>query len=283
LIFKNKVEFINPCVPHNHGKLVEGNFVPYQKNPLISKFFLQLGWVEEIGSGFANVHKWLPLYQKKAKIEFNEEEVFTATVTLDFANILDYHKQSKQPKLKDKNRSESEGKKVASQPESRPESKGKKVESQPESRPESKGKKVESQPESLQGQILGFLEKKPLSTAELVLNLGLKGVSGQLKKVMSRLIKEGRIEFTIPKEPNSRLQKYKLNVKGNRLNKTENEKLSNRVLEQMGNGAFSKIELAFKLGQKEVSGQLNKIVRLLLKEKLIKQTIPEKPKSRLHA
>jgi len=25
------------------------------------------------------------LYQKKAKIEFNEEEVFTATVTFDFA------------------------------------------------------------------------------------------------------------------------------------------------------------------------------------------------------
>ena len=115
-------------MPHNHCKLVEGNFVPYQKNSLISKFFLQLGWVEEIGFGFANVYKWLPLYQKKATIEFNEEEVFTATVTLDFTKQVVDKQQNHKSKLKDKNKAasstESVGKKW-------PESKGKRVEARP--------------------------------------------------------------------------------------------------------------------------------------------------------
>ena len=44
---------------------------------------------------------------------------------------------------------------------------------------------------------------------------------------------------------------------------------------------MSKSELSGKLGQKEVSGQLNKIVRELLADQMIEKTIPDKPTSRL--
>ena len=35
------------------------------------------------------------------------------------------------------------------------------------------------------------------------------------------------------------------------------------------------------LGQKEVSGQLNKVIRVLLDQRLIEYTLPDKPNSRL--
>ena len=44
---------------------------------------------------------------------------------------------------------------------------------------------------------------------------------------------------------------------------------------------MSKAELSGRLGQKEVSGQLNKIVRQLLADGVIEYTIPDKPTSRL--
>lgn len=59
------------------------------------------------------------------------------------------------------------------------------------------------------------------------------------------------------------------------------ESLELRVLELLRSGAFSKAELSAGLGQKEVSGQLNKVIRLLLAEQSIEFTIPDKPNSRL--
>ena len=80
-------------------------------------------------------------------------------------------------------------------------------ESQPESRPE-------SQPESIQEKVLKLLESGPFSKSELAFKLGQKQISGQLKKVLLALAEEGRIEFTIPDKPTSRLQKYRLVGKG---------------------------------------------------------------------
>ena len=57
--------------------------------------------------------------------------------------------------------------------------------------------------------------------------------------------------------------------------------MADRVQILLKNGALSKSELSEHLGQKEVSGQLNKVVRNLLSDKYIELTIPDKPKSRL--
>ena len=43
---------------------------------------------------------------------------------------------------------------------------------------------------------------------------------------------------------------------------------------------MAKKDISDKLGQKEVSGQLNKIVRDLLEEAMIEPTMPDKPNSR---
>lgn len=59
------------------------------------------------------------------------------------------------------------------------------------------------------------------------------------------------------------------------------ESLELRVLHLLVSGPHSKAELSEGLGQKEISGQLNKVVRILLSDQTIEYTIPDKPNSRL--
>lgn len=59
------------------------------------------------------------------------------------------------------------------------------------------------------------------------------------------------------------------------------ELLELRVLKVLAGAEASKSKISTQLGQKEVSGQLNKVVRQLLEDELIAYTIPEKPRSRL--
>ncbi|MGL5626548.1 MAG: ATP-binding protein [Candidatus Rhabdochlamydia sp.] len=68
----------------------------------------------------------------------------------------------------------------------------------------------ESRPESLEIEVLNFLQKGPLSKAEISRFLGHKQISGGLKKALCNLLQQGIITYTIPEKSNSRLQKYKL-------------------------------------------------------------------------
>ncbi len=82
-IFKNKIEFKNPNNPKQHGIIDPKHFTPYAKNPTISKFMLQLGRVEEVGSGMKNVYKYLPKFAKNTKAEFIDDEFFSTLVDLE--------------------------------------------------------------------------------------------------------------------------------------------------------------------------------------------------------
>jgi ATP-dependent DNA helicase RecG len=68
----------------------------------------------------------------------------------------------------------------------------------------------ESQPESLAERVLGVLRVGPHGKAEIARALGQKTVSGQLNKTIRELLAERRIAMTIPENPQSRLQKYRL-------------------------------------------------------------------------
>lgn len=73
---------------------------------------------------------------------------------------------------------------------------------------------VEAQPESLKDRVLRLLMAIAVGKAEISLALGQKEVSGQLNKIIRELLAENKIEYTVSKKPNSRLQKYRLTKKG---------------------------------------------------------------------
>jgi len=83
VIYKDRVEFKNPNVPHGRGPIDPAHFTPYPKNPTICKFFIQLGRYEEPGSGVNNVTKYLPFYAPGTGApSFIEDDMFTTIVPL---------------------------------------------------------------------------------------------------------------------------------------------------------------------------------------------------------
>ena len=53
------------------------------------------------------------------------------------------------------------------------------------------------------------------------------------------------------------------------------------MLNLLAGKPMSKADLSKNLRQKEISGQLNKVVRLLVADRMIEYTLPDKPRSRL--
>ena len=62
---------------------------------------------------------------------------------------------------------------------------------------------------------------------------------------------------------------------------TQPESLDARVLGMLKRQSLSKIEISQRLGQKEISGWLNQVIRQLLAEHLVEYTIPDKLTTRL--
>jgi len=94
IIFKDKIETTNPNKPHLRGPLTLESFSPFPKNPLLRKFFSEMGWADEVGSGIKNVSKYLKYYTSDiAEPLFWEDDVFRTSVPLviyTFSQKIDY-------------------------------------------------------------------------------------------------------------------------------------------------------------------------------------------------
>ncbi len=62
------------------------NVIPFPKNPSISKFMLQLGRFDELGSGVINVNKYLPFYANGAVPEFIEGNTFKTIIPIEMGD-----------------------------------------------------------------------------------------------------------------------------------------------------------------------------------------------------
>ncbi|MDO5103516.1 MAG: hypothetical protein Q4D91_11580 [Lautropia sp.] len=60
--------------------------------------------------------------------------------------------------------------------------------------------------------MLALLREGPLSKAEIARALGKQRPARYLNELMRRLIREGKVVYTIPDKPNSRLQRYRLDT-----------------------------------------------------------------------
>ncbi len=83
IIFNDRAETENANNPHGEGPIDPQNFAPFPKNPTIAKFFIQLGLVDELGSGVLNVTKYLEHYSPGKKPAFSEGSTFKSTIPLD--------------------------------------------------------------------------------------------------------------------------------------------------------------------------------------------------------
>lgn len=81
IIEKNRVYIENSNKPHGNGIIDPENFSPYPKNPTIAKFFKEIGWVDELGSGVRNIYKYNRIYSG-ADPEFIEGDVFKTIIYL---------------------------------------------------------------------------------------------------------------------------------------------------------------------------------------------------------
>lgn len=76
VIYRDRIETANANNPHGEGPIDPKNFAPFPKNPAITKFFIQLGRVDELGSGVLNVNRLIKEYAGKDAPQFIEGQVF---------------------------------------------------------------------------------------------------------------------------------------------------------------------------------------------------------------
>lgn len=83
VIYQDIVEATNPNKPHLRGPLLLESFSPFPKNPQLRKFFAEMGWADEVGSGVKNVNKYLKYYtSNSAEPLFFEDNVFRTRLPL---------------------------------------------------------------------------------------------------------------------------------------------------------------------------------------------------------
>jgi len=81
VIERERVYIENGNKPHGNGIIDPEDFSPYPKNPKIAKFFKEIGWVDELGSGVRNIYKYNKIYSG-ADPEFIEGDVFKTIIPL---------------------------------------------------------------------------------------------------------------------------------------------------------------------------------------------------------
>ncbi len=87
-IFSDRVETENANNPRGQGKIDPTNFSPFPKNPTIAKFFLQLGRVEELGSGVLNVSHYVKEYSG-GEASFIEGDIFRTIIPITKISAAD--------------------------------------------------------------------------------------------------------------------------------------------------------------------------------------------------
>lgn len=81
VIESDRVYIENGNKPHGNGIIDPDDFSPYPKNPKIAKFFKEIGWVDELGSGVRNMFKYNKIYSGADPV-FIEGDVFKTIIPL---------------------------------------------------------------------------------------------------------------------------------------------------------------------------------------------------------
>jgi len=82
IIYADRIEAENANNPHGEGQIDPERFAPFPKNPAIVKFFMQLGRVDELGSGVLNVNRFIKEYAGSGTPQFIEGSTFKTIIPI---------------------------------------------------------------------------------------------------------------------------------------------------------------------------------------------------------
>ena len=88
VIEQGRVFTENSNQPHGHGLIDVTNFSPFPKNPVIARFFKEIGWADELGSGVRNLFKYSMAYGGKPP-QLLEGDIFKTVISLHSAAMDD--------------------------------------------------------------------------------------------------------------------------------------------------------------------------------------------------
>ena len=166
------------------------------RNPVIARVFKELDLIEQWGSGIPGIFR--KVKEEKLPEPIIEELAGRVRFTVPLPKIL--------PLTREQSR------------------KGDSVQPKDQS-----GAQVKAQVKAqVEVKILQACAVTPLSSAEIAKKLGHKALSGNVRRALPSLRKNGLLEYTIPGKPNSRLQKYRLTEKGRLFVSTEDTGKENR-------------------------------------------------------
>jgi ATP-dependent DNA helicase RecG len=80
-VFSDKIITENGTNPLVKGDLTIDTLEPYSKNPLITRVFQEIGWIDQAGSGRNNIKKYAAYYDKTCTVEIQNGEKFVFTLS----------------------------------------------------------------------------------------------------------------------------------------------------------------------------------------------------------
>ena len=168
IIEKDQILAENSNRTHGYGNLDLNTFQPFPKNPAISKVFREIGLADELGSGMRNTYKYTKMYSGGVP-QFVEGDIFRTVIPLNDAATL---KSGPKVSDQDSNQDSDQDNSIA-----------------------------------LEREILKFC-RKPKSKKEILDHVGYKNRTYLTRKFLKPMIESGKLAYTIPEKPTSRLQKY---------------------------------------------------------------------------
>lgn len=160
----------NSNKPHGHGLIDPANFYPFPKNPVIARFFKEIGRADELGSGVRKLFKYCRHYSGGKTPELIEEDIFKSIIPLTPQVTEQITEQvTMQATMQATVQATVQDERIK--------------------------------------KILGFCEQ-PRSREEIQRYLNLKNRDYLRKYILNPLIKKGVLRLTIPDKPRSPKQKY---------------------------------------------------------------------------
>jgi len=101
IIERDRIVMENWALPKRPGRIDPNDFMPFPKNPILARFFINIGRADVLGSGVRNLYEYTKRYSG-GEPELIEGDVFKTTVPLSKPNSHASDKSFASDKVSDK-------------------------------------------------------------------------------------------------------------------------------------------------------------------------------------